>query len=450
MGFFGIRKKAAQNLSPVDSRGGWWPIIRESYAGAWQKNEEIGVGTAYSYHAVFACITLISADIGKLRVKLVQQDPATGIWSETTSPSFSPVLRKPNRYQNHIQFKEQWFLSKLSRGNAYALKQRDNRGIVTALYVLDPTRVTPLVSPDGSIFYELQRDNLSGLESDQGVTVPSSEIIHDRMNCLFHPLVGISPLYASGLAASQGIKIQNNSSKFFANGSRPGGVLTAPGSISDETAKRLKAYWDAEYAGDNVGKTAVLGDGLKYEAMAVTAVDAQLVEQLKWTAEVVCSTFHVPAFKVGVGTMPTYQNAQILNQIYYSDCLQSLIESFEACMDEGLGLDTPVNGRQLGTELDIDALLRMDSATLSEVEGNLVKNAVKSPNEARLRFDLPPVEGGDSPMMQQQNWSLAQLHDRSAIPDAASVDAPELPTPDETDKALARLWRKSPESLTHA
>lgn len=303
---FGFRRKAAQNLQPVDSRGGWLPIIKESFAGAWQQNKEVGVGTALSYHAVYTCITLISNDIGKLRIKLVQQDPTTGIWSETSSPSFSPVLRKPNRYQNHIQFKEYWMLSKLTRGNAYVLKQRDNRGVVVALYVLDPCRVKPLVATDGSVFYELSRDNLSGLEGDKNVTVPASEIIHDRMNCLFHPLVGISPLYACGIAAQQGINIQSSSNSFFANGSRPGGILTAPGAISDETAKRLKDTFDTNFTGDNAGKTAVLGDGLKYEPMAVTAADAQLIEQLKWTADVVCSVFHVPAFKAGVGTLPTY------------------------------------------------------------------------------------------------------------------------------------------------
>lgn len=324
-------------------------------------------------------------------------------------------------------------LSKLSRGNAYILKSRDNRGVVQSLYVLDPCRVTPLVAPDGSVYYQLSRDNLSGLMGDADVTVPASEIIHDRMNCLFHPLVGVSPLYASGLASMQGLAIQKNSSNFFANGSRPGGVLTAPAAISDDTAKRIKDYWDSNFSGQNAGKTAVLGDGLKYEAMAVTAADAQMVEQLKMTAETVCSTFHVPAFKVGVGTPPPYQNAQILNQIYYSDCLQSLIESMEACLDEGLGLASPVQGRQLGVELDLDALLRMDTATQAEVEGNLVKNAVKSPNEARARFDLMPVEGGDSPMMQQQNWSLAQLATRDAVKDASNVAAPDPKPP--TDAA---------------
>lgn len=157
----------------MDSRGGWWPIIRESYTGAWQKNDEIKVDTALSFHAVYACVTLIAADIGKLRIKLVEQDD-DGLWQEVSSAAFSPVLRKPNRFQNYIQMKEYWILSKLSRGNAYVLKQRDNRGIVTALYVLDPCRVTPLVAPDGAVYYELKRDDLSGLHGDENVTVPAS------------------------------------------------------------------------------------------------------------------------------------------------------------------------------------------------------------------------------------------------------------------------------------
>ena len=436
-------------MQPVDSRGGWWPIIRESYTGAWQKNDEIKVDTALSFHAVYACVTLIAADIGKLRIKLVEQDD-DGLWQEVSSAAFSPVLRKPNRFQNYIQMKEYWILSKLSRGNAYVLKQRDNRGIVTALYVLDPCRVTPLVAPDGAVYYELKRDDLSGLHGDENVTVPASEIIHDRMNCLFHPLVGVSPLYAASMATQQGMSIQRNSNKFFANGSKPGGILTAPAAINQDTADRLKKYWDENFTGDNMGKVAVLGDGLKYEGMAVTATDSQLVEQLRWTADVVCSVFHVPPFKVGVGTMPTYQNAEILNQIYYSDCVQSLIESMEVCLDEGLGLDTPVGGRQLGVELDLDGLLRMDAATQAKVEGDLVGAGIKSPNEARRKFDLKKVAGGAQPYLQQQNYSLEALARRDAQADPFNKTQAPAPSPDNTDKALARLFRKSPEAMTHA
>ncbi|MNU03698.1 Phage portal protein [compost metagenome] len=74
------------------------------------------------------------------------------------------------------------------------------------------------------------------------MVVPAREIIHDTMICLFHPLVGVSPIYACGLAAMQGMAIQDQSAQFFANGSKPSGILTAPKSISDETAQRLKEH----------------------------------------------------------------------------------------------------------------------------------------------------------------------------------------------------------------
>ena len=426
MQIFGLnisRQKAATNLQPVSDRGGWWPVIKESFAGAWQQNVEVKHDSVLSYSPVFSCITLIAADIGKLRIKLSQVMPS-GVWKETTSPSFSPVLRKPNRWQNHIQFKESWLISKLSRGNTYALKQRDNRGIVTALYILDPCRVKPLVAPDGAVYYELQRDDLSGLHDDKNVVVPASEIIHDRMNCLFHPLVGLSPIFAAGLAATQGLHIQSNSATFFKNGSNPGGVLTAPGAISDETAKRLKESWATNYSGENAGKVAVLGDGLKYEAMAVTATDAQLIEQLKWTAETVCSCFHVPAYKIGVGAVPTYNNIGALQQDYYSTCLQSLIEAFELCMDEGLAL--PAN---YGTELDLDGLMRMDTASRYKAYSDAIGAGWMHPNKARIDEGLEPAEGGDSPMIQQQNYSLAALAKRDALADPFGKTAPPAPTP---------------------
>lgn len=442
-------KKAAPSLSGVDDRG--WRIL-ESFAGAWQADVSVSHDQVMAFHAVYSCITLIANDIGKLRAKLVEKQD--GIWTETESPSFSPVLRKPNRYQNAIQFRESWVSSKLSRGNTYALKERDSRGIVVALYILDPSRVTPLVTPQGDVYYRLQSDNMSGLESE--ITVPASEIIHDRMNCLFHPLVGLSPIYACGLAATQGLAMQANSAKLFQNMSRPSGIITAPGRISQESATTLKEQWESNYSGANFGKIAVLGDNLKFEKISMTSEEAQLIDQLKWTSEVVCSTFHVPAFKIGLGAMPTYQNAEVLNQIYYSDCLQSLIEQYEACMDEGLGLGR-INGRDIGVELDLDGLLRMDTQTQVKTLTEAVKGSILTIDEARAKMDRKKVPGGSSIWMQQQNYSLEALAERDANSPFAPEPAPQQtekpprePDGDETEEALARLWQRQPEGLAHA
>lgn len=399
----------------VPGSGGWINLVREPFTGAWQRNVSIDTNTVLTHATVFSCISLIAGDVSKLRMRLVQLD-ANGIWTEVEANSpFWPVLRKPNRYQTRIQFFGNWIESKLIHGNTYALKSRDARGIVNALYILDPTLVTVLVAPDGSVYYQLRTDELAGVRGPQGdyAAVPASEIIHDRWNTFYHPLIGCSPITAAGLAAMQGIRIQENSTLFFQRGAQPGGVLSAPGHINDDTARRLKEYWDTNYGntGPNVGKVAVLGDGLKYEPMMMTATDAQLLEQLKWTAETVVSVFHVPAYKVGVAPAPTYNNIEALNQAYYSDCLQVLLEAIEELMDIGLDLPKP-----LGTEFDTEGgLFRMDTVNRVTAAKAAIDSGGMSPNEARKRyFDLGPVEGGSSPYMQQQNYSLAALAKRDS------------------------------------
>lgn len=430
-------KRAPVNGSTVSGPrgGGWFPWVSEPYTGAWQRNEEWRMKDVTAHYAVYACVTLIANDIGKLRQRLMELD-ANGIWQETTSPSFSPVLRKPNGYQNHIQFKQWWQTSKLTKGNAYGLKQRDNRGIVTAIYLLDPDHVTVLVADNGDVYYQCNGDDLNELGSE-GVTVPASEMIHDRMNCLFHPLVGVSPLYACALAACQSLKMQNDSSTFFENGARPGGILSAPGAISDETAARLKAHWDANYTGQNAGKVAVVGDDLKFQQMKMSATDSQLIEQFKLTAEMICTAFHVPPSKVGVTTSPTGTTAAQENQKYYSDCIQVLVEEYEACMDDGLSVPD-----KYGVELDIDGLLRMDMGALVETLKLAVGGTIMAPNEARKRMNLPPVKGGDSVLSQQQNFSVEALSKRDAQSDPfataqpASTESTSAATPEPTDEQI--------------
>lgn len=435
MKLFGFEITKAAPEPVYENRGGWLPIIRESYAGAWQQNVTVDQQAVLAFHAVFACMTLIASDIAKLRVKLVTQD-SDNIWSEITSPAYSPVLRKPNRYQTRIQFFENWVLSKLARGNAYILKQRDNRNVVTALYVLDPNKVRPMVTPDGAVYYELKSDNMAGLEQDLPL-VPASEIIHDRFNCLFHPLVGISPIYACGLAATQGLSIQNNSANLFGNASRPSGILIAPGRIDPAAATTIKEAWDTGFTGANRAKVAVLGDGMRFEGLTIDPVDAQLIEQLKWTAEVVCSTFHVPPYKIGVGDMPTYNNVQALNVEYYSQCLQVLIESIEVLLDEGLA-----TGEKTGTEFDLENLLRMDGVTQMDV---LEKSKGKlTVNEQRAKLDKKPVDGGDTVYLQEQDHSLAWLAKRDAQP----IEAPSAPPvndnqPTDEERAIMRAGHKA-------
>lgn len=408
--------------SPSTSGGnhGWYPLIRESFTGAWQRGVTIERANVFQDSTIFRCVTLIASDVSKLRLKLVAQG-RDGLWTETTNSAYSPLLRKPNGFQTRQQFIESWICSKLTAGNFYALKERDNRGVVTKLYPLDPHRVKPLVSDDGSVFYDLKADNIAGVDD---VVIPASEIIHDRFNCLFHPLVGVSPIHAAGLAATAAQAIRGNSAAFFANQSTPSGLLIAPGAISDETAQRLKDGWQANFSGPSgMGKLAVLGDDLKYQQLAMAADAAQLVEQAQMSKEDIATAFGVPLHKIG-GPLPNVGNIEVLEQAYYSQTIQVIIEGLESCLDEGLSLPS-----YLGVELDLDGLLRMDTAAQVSALKDAVGAGFMSPNEARRRIELPAIKGGETPYLQQQNYSLEALAKRDAQADPFNPSSPSAPDP---------------------
>jgi len=211
-------------------------------------------------------------------------------------------------------------------------------------------------------------------------------------------------------------------------GSRPGGILTSPGTIDDTTAKKYKEYWETEFSGENAGRVAILSGGMKYEPMAIPAEQSQLIEQLKWTAENVCSVFGVPPFMIGIGPVPSFDNVEALNQYYYEHCLQHHIEAIESLLDNGLGLDKqelPYN-----TEFDLNDLLRMDTKTNIETTAAAVGASIFSINEARARFNLPPKPGGDTPLSQQQNWPIDVLAER---PPPTVSPAAQLPPPAAAD-----------------
>ena len=419
------KQQSLSSLAGWRTWGSWIRgFIHETSAGGWQRNEEVSVETALAHPTVYACISLIQRDLGKLRPLLGTFEDR--VFTELTNPAYSPVLRKPNHFQTWQQFAEAWINSKLIFGNTYVIKRRDHRGVVTALYVIDPSRVTTLVAPDGSVFYELSSDDLVSIR--ENVQVPAREIIHDRMPALFHQMLGVSPLYAAANIIAQGLNIQNTSNTFFANGAQPGGILMSDLPITQEQAERIGAKWQEQFGGNNSGKVAVIGGGLKYESVAPTkAVDTQLVEQVNWIDERICSCFGMPPHKVGIGDQPNYTNIEALNQQYWSECLQDKAEAMQTLLQEGLNTSPYV------IRLDTTDLLKMDTATMVTAASEGIRAGFLAPNEARrIFFNLPPVKGGETPYMQHQDYSLGALAERDALapaPSSAGARPPSEPEP---------------------
>ena len=209
----------------------------------------------------------------------------------------------------------------------------------------------------------------------------------------------------------------------------------APGPIDKDKAQDIQNRWNQKYSGAGFGTTAVVGDNMQYTTIGMSASDSQLIEQLGMSARIVATAFNVPPFKIGIADVPGGKVSDH-NEIYYSDCLQSYIEARENLLDDGLDL------LSLGVEafLDIEVLIRMDSGSKITYYKDGIGSAIFTPNEARKALGYLPVPGGDSPLIQQQNYSLEALAKRDAKDDPFATTAKQTDQPS-AEKSLQSLYK---------
>jgi HK97 family phage portal protein len=398
---------APSSASPIPYNGRGWRTIFEPFSGAWQQNMEETVTTLNTYPTTYAAISRISADIGMLQFQLIESDD-DGIYRPVKNSAYSSVLRKQNSFQTQNQFRESWASSKLLQGNTYVLKSRDSRGVVNGLFVIDPEMVTPMITPSGQVFYQIQSNQINNLGRipSEGITLPASEIIHDRAVCMFHPLVGISPLAAAYLPTLKNTKILKRGIEEYGT-KRPFGILTGPAAMSDDDATKAAEWFNKHWPGFDV---AAIGADLSFTPFAGKATDSQMVEQMKYSDEQICQAFGVPPFKISIGAMPSGMTVDQLNLLYYTNALQPLIEHMELLLTEGLGISDP-----LSVHLDTSLLLRMDEKTKVDIAAKEVASMLATPNEGRRMRNRSRAAGGDVLFGQMQDIPLSLLAGRNSI-----------------------------------
>ena len=377
-----------------------WPMTSYQLGyGAPHRHLEI------TYSAVYAAIDRISSDVGRLPLRHWRKLPNGGREEVENSQPLS-VWRKPNELQTECDILKQIVLHQLWRGNSYTLCRLNGRNQVVRMNVLSPDACWPYVVPDtGDVFYRVARDPFADIQIDE--MVPARFILHHRMTTLTNPLIGVSPIMAAWASVNQGQQIQAHGAAFFANMARPSGYLTTANKLDRQKAAEIAERWRTNYGGaENAGKTPVLEMGLEYKNVTMTATDAQMIEQLRWTIEDVARVFKIPAFLMGDPQKQMQAAVETLMRIYYSSCLAEHLEFLGARINVFFELDPDVEY----LEFDADALFKTDLDVRTNAWKNAVQGGLATPNEGRAAaFGFNPVEGGDQVFMQQQMIPITML-----------------------------------------
>jgi HK97 family phage portal protein len=384
--------------------------------GTWQRNLNSNYlgQELIAFSAVYACINNIAADVSKLPAMVYAVDTRTGAKTPQREDYYVQLMNAPNGYQTHSDFMYAFVQSYLFQGNTYAYCKRNRRDEITSMHVLNPYRTTPLIADDGAIYYRCTEDFLAGLAPGQ--VVPARDMIHHRLPLLpGYSLIGVTPIFAAAASSAVGLKILQNSQQFFAQNARPSGMLVSDVKIADPEAARLKQEWDAAYSGAGIGKTALLSGGLKWEPLTITAQDAQLIEQLRWSVEDVGRVFRVPSFMLGDTSKVSYRNTEQLVRAYLTNCLDYHIKAIEERFQAAFEFDSGYEFK-----LDLSAMLRTEIDVRYQAYQQALNSGWQSINEVRAQEGLEPIDGGEVPRVQMQYVPI----DREVVPQAPPIPQP--------------------------
>lgn len=346
--------------------------------------------TAMRVSAVYACVRVIAEDLAKLPLRLWRRQRDNSKVEATDHPLYA-VLRRPHRLLSPMAFIMAMGAAYGFRGNAIAVKLYDRRGRLSGLWPVHPGAVTIYEGVDGRLFYAISRRTTleNAILSDVPVMVPDTEIVHVRA-LTFDGIVGLSPLAQLREAIGIAIAGETLAGSLMANGAQPGGVLKHPQRLSQPAADRLRASWGQRYAGPGrAGATVVLEEGMTFERLGMTSVDAQFIEQRKLGIEEIARGFRVPLHMIGVLDRMTNNNVEALTRSYYDQTLMPICENFEG--EIARAFDLPDG---LFVEFDVHRLLRADFKTRQDGNRVQFQSGALTPNEWRIEEGRNPVPAG--------------------------------------------------------
>ena len=176
----------------------------------------------------------------------------------------------------------------LLRGNAYAQIVGDRDGNISELIPLHPDRIEIKLSKRKRVQYHYKRPDGSTR------VFPWSHILHIRNHSL-DGVRGLSPIELSREAVGMSLSAEEYGARFFANDSTPGGVLVHPARLDEKVHKRMKESWQQAHSGTkNARQVAILEEGTKFEAIAISAKDAQFIEARQFQVEEIARVFNLP------------------------------------------------------------------------------------------------------------------------------------------------------------
>ena len=367
------------------------PLVPLSSAGILemlgvQPNNATGVPvtekSALRFGAVWRAVNLISGLGGAL--------PLHAYRSGTYERATVQILNNPHPDMTPLEFWRLLFAHRALWGNSYALKLRNQVGMIRELHPLVPERVRVAnvgssdTNPGGKVFI---------LDGDLDRPLTARDVFHIP-GFGYDGVCGVSPIRLAATTIGLGLAAEEYGARLWSAGSMLGGVLQTEQRLDQTSADRLKESWRSKVAGlSKAHEVAILDAGAKFQPITMPNNDAQFLESRDFQVSEVSRWFGVPPFLLNQTEKSTSWGTGLEQQatgFVKFDLHPVWLAPAEARVTKEL------TGDGIYAKYVVEGLLRGDTTARGEFYRIMREVGAFSANDIRELEERGPIEGGDS------------------------------------------------------
>ena len=356
--------------------------------------------TAQSVSAVFACVQAISETTASLPLILFRRGEDGDRERAADHPLYRVLHDQFNPEMTALEGREYLQASVLLKGNGFAKIVRGYDGQVRELWPLNPDNVQVRRTPSGLVYEHSKEGVLTRLLSH--------EVLHLRHRLGDDGVLGVSPIAAARGVVELAIAENQHGVSTFTNGAKLLGVLKFPGKLKPEQRQAIGASWASQHAGAaNAGRTAILEEGVDFQALSMSLEDASWIEARKLSVIEVCRLFRVPPSIVGAMEQSNYSNSVEMARQFATQTLRRHLVMWEQAI--AAKCLTDAGRRTYFAEHQVEGLLRGDSVNRAQFYSAGIGDGWLKRSEVRKLENLVAIDGIDDAKTVESDSTPAPL-----------------------------------------
>jgi len=356
-------------------------LVRKSNSGQVVTEE-----TALKVSAVYACTRVIAESVAQLPLNIYRKENNGDSAVDSKHPLQTLLHDMPNSEMSAFDLHDFNISKILFRGTSYTQINRTGVGKVGELIPLTG-RVKVDRDSRGKLYYF--HTTLSGTEE-----VLRAEQVWRIPGLSIDGITGLTPIGLARESIGMALASDEHGSRMLANGAVVPSVVEIPDALSDQAYERVKQHFNENHVGTmNAGKPMLLEEGLKFKNIGLNNVDAQFLENRKYQVIDITRWYRVPPHMIGELDNATFSNIEHQGIYFLTHTLNVWLKRYTQSIYRDLL--TPAERQTHFADFVVEALLRADSESRFDAYVKQIQNSMLTPNEARVKENLPREEGLD-------------------------------------------------------